>query len=43
VPEYVVLREFEGKSMAKTRHSDVIWMTDDGRPLCRNPYRMRSV
>jgi hypothetical protein len=41
--EYVVLKDFEAKPMAKTKDSDVIWITHYSQLVCRNPYRMGSL
>ena len=41
--EYVVLKDFEAKPMAKTKDSDVIWVTHYSQLVCRNPYRMGSL
>jgi len=41
--EYMVLKDFEAKPMAKTKDSDVIWVTHYSQLVCRNPYRMGSL
>ena len=41
--EYAVLKDFEAKPMAKTKDSDVIWVTHYSQLVCRNPYRMGSL
>ena len=41
--EYVVLKDFEAKPMAKTKDSDVIWVIHYSQLVCRNPYRMGSL
>ena len=41
--EYVVLKDFEAKPMARTKDSDVIWVTHYSQLVCRNPYRMGSL
>jgi hypothetical protein len=41
--EYMVLKDFEAKPMAKTKDSDVIWITHYSQLVCRNPYRMGSL
>ena len=41
--EYVVLKDFEAKPMAKTKDSDQIWVTHYSQLVCRNPYRMGSL
>jgi hypothetical protein len=41
--EYVVLKDFETKPMAKTKDSDVIWITHYSQLVCRNPYRCGSL
>ncbi len=41
--EYIVLKDFEAKPMAKTKDSDAIWVTHYSQLVCRNPYRMGSL
>lgn len=41
--EYVVLKDFEVKPMAKTKDSDLLWITHYSQLVCRNPYRMGSL
>ena len=41
--EYMVLKDFEAKPMAKTKDSDVIWVIHYSQLVCRNPYRMGSL